>query len=175
MENSTNKKYSEILELTGFKIFVKEIDDFFELLESEDIEDESKFKKRLHLSLSKVYSTSFLIPYLELEFDSDFENDQFIKRDKEFANKISKKLKSCDWYSGIFDPFNIDDSDPVQFSLIDDIIDIYYELKIAKLKIEKKKPEYIEDGIWDIIFGRNNHWGTHAVNAIRALHYKLYN
>lgn len=174
MKNSANKKYSEILNQNEFKIFLKETNNFFTLLEHNKPEDQLIFKTKLHLILSKIYSASFSIPDLELQFDNDFENDQFIIRNKDFTNQIMNKIGSCEWYYEVFDPYNLDDSDPMEHSLLDDIIDIYYELKIANIKIEKNIPEYIEDGIWDIIFGRNNHWGNHAVNAIRALHYNLY-
>ena len=175
MENLTKKTYSEFLELKQFKEFLEKLENYINLIEKDNLQNEPDFETRLHLILLQLYAASFQLPELDLKYDSDFENEEFIIRDPKLASKISEQLKNEDYYFDIFDPTDKDDLEPIQFSLLDDIIDIYYELKIAQLKIAKKIPKYIEDGIWDIIFGRNNHWGNHAVNAIRALHYKLYN
>jgi hypothetical protein len=70
-----------------------------------------------------------------------------------------------DTYWEVFNPYHLEE--PVGASLSDDILDIYKDAKKGILLYEKN--EHIE-GIWEWKFGFEIHWGSHAVDAIRALH-----
>ena len=67
------------------------------------------------------------------------------------------------------------EEEPLVASLVDDVSDIYVDIKSGMQQIESGDPEQMEDGIFQIILSRNLHWGLHAVNAIRALQVGLYN
>ena len=75
----------------------------------------------------------------------------------------------------IFDPTDEKENEPTQGWLVDDVADIYADLKEELYKIEQiGTDEAIEDGLWQLKFGFTTHWGNHCVNAIRVLHYIYY-
>ena len=59
--------------------------------------------------------------------------------------------------------------EPVGGSLIDDIQDIYREIKKGIMFFQTNPAA----ALWEWKFGFDNHWGNHAVDAIRALHYMI--
>ena len=134
-----------------------------------------EFRCELHKRLSEVYALSWKLPIIELQFETDKKDLISDNQIKELNSELIKKLGDRNFYYEVFDPFHPENDEPTQGWLIDDMSDIYKEIKNGILKIETGDPENIEDGIWDITFGRNIHWGNHAINAIRALHYGNYN
>ena len=168
-------KYSDFIELSEFKKFRELAENFFVLIEQETELDNYDFRCELHQKLAELYTQAWKLPNLELQFDSEVEDKLVESNTKELGKNLTEKLGDQTFYYEVFDPFHPEDDDPTQGWLIDDLTDIYSEIKNGILKIENGKPEYVEDGIWDIIFGRNSHWGNHAINALRALHYSNYN
>jgi len=174
--NQQNKtlKYSKYLQITEFKYFREIAEQFFKLIEQETKLDNHEYRCQLHQSLSELYTQSWKLPNLDLQFDSDIKDQLKESNTKDIGKKISEKLGENTIYYEVFDPFHPEEDEPTQGWLVDDLTDIYREIKNGILKIENGNPKYIEDGIWDIIFGRNSHWGNHAINALRALHYSNY-
>lgn len=78
-------------------------------------------------------------------------------------------IDQYDRYWKVFDPYNLEE--PVSMSLIDDILDIYKDVKEGILLYERS--EQIE-AIWHWKFQFEIHWGRHAINAICALHSAIY-
>ena len=73
---------------------------------------------------------------------------------------------SCsDVYWEVFSPLEKDD--PVCGSFYDDLSDIYIDLYFGIMEYDAG---HINNAIWTWKFGVDNHWGQHAVDAIRALH-----
>jgi hypothetical protein len=167
--------YEKFIESEEYLIFKKSVDELFHLLEEETTASTYEFRCKLHKVLSKVYALSWDLPPIELQFETEKEDLLSEHQLKKMNLLISNKLGDKNFYFEVFDPFHLEKEDPTQGWLIDDLSDIYKEIKNGILKIESKKPAFIEDGIWDIVFGRNVHWGNHAINAIRALHYDNYN
>jgi hypothetical protein len=75
-----------------------------------------------------------------------------------------------DYYWEVFDPYHLEE--PVGASLTDDILDIYKDVKKGILIYENN--EHVE-AVWHWRFDFETHWGSHAVDAIRALHSANYN
>jgi len=58
---------------------------------------------------------------------------------------------------------------------VDDFADIYRDLKIELIKIEKiGTDEAVEDALWQIKWSFVHHWGQHCINALRYFHYLYY-
>ncbi|WP_409294130.1 DUF5063 domain-containing protein [Peribacillus sp. SCS-26] len=70
-----------------------------------------------------------------------------------------------EYYWQVFDPYIL--AEPGCGSLSDDIIDIYKDLKEGILLFEQDTPN---EAIWHWKFHFQAHWGSHAVNALHALH-----
>ena len=78
-------------------------------------------------------------------------------------------------YSQSFDPTVLDDNENYSNGwLVDDVVDIYKDLKEVIENIEKDTDESVQQGLWDLKFGFGAHWGSHLINALRFLHYIKY-
>lgn len=83
----------------------------------------------------------------------------------ERANAPRVDLGTFDYYYEVFDPFIRDEL--VIGSLADDLADIYVDLREGIDLLEAGHPN---DAVWQRRFDYENHWGDHAVDALRALH-----
>ncbi|RJS59239.1 DUF5063 domain-containing protein [Bacillus sp. PK3_68] len=70
-----------------------------------------------------------------------------------------------EYYWEVFDLYKLDE--PECGSLSDDILDIYKDLKEGIILFEQ---EMTNEAIWHWKFHFEAHWGSHTVNALRALH-----
>jgi hypothetical protein len=117
--------------------------------------DNNKFKNLL-VSLLDLYSKALYLPEVEPE------NDEITNFD---ISVPPIKINKYDHYWEVFNPYHLEE--PVGASLSDDILDIYKDVKKGIHLYGKNK--HIE-AIWEWKFGFEIHWGSHAVDAIRALH-----
>ena len=107
-------------------------------------------------SLLELYTKALSLP--------DVESDNEKETDFEISVPLIN-LKKYDHYWEVFNPYHFDE--PVEASLSDDILDIYKDVKRGIFLYEKN--EHIE-AIWEWKVNFEIHWGSHAVDAIRALH-----
>lgn len=126
------------------------------IIESFESNQEHNKLKTLLVSLIDLYSKALYLPEVESENDEVTDFDISVP-------KIN--FNQYDYYWEVFNPYHLDE--PVGGSLSDDILDIYKDVKKGILLYEKN--EHIE-AIWEWKLGFEIHWGSHAVNAIRALH-----
>jgi len=182
---------AEIIELLNKKSttdFLNAARYFVTLLENDDIKQET-FYKDSHKALSELYRTALNLETVELIHsgpDSEFDEIDIDEIRKLNKNLISNLGKDC-FYWEVFDPtyikenggpgqgWEIEDREPSQGWLVDDFADIHADLKEELMKIDQiGTDESIEDGLWQLKFGFNHHWGDHCINAMRALHYLWY-
>jgi hypothetical protein len=78
------------------------------------------------------------------------------------------KIRDDDAYWEIFDAYTLEE--PVQGSLTDDVSDIYHDLREGIALYEEKK---YNEAVWSWRFNFETHWGSHAIDAARALHYLI--
>ena len=131
----------------------------------------------IHKKLTELYNAGLSLKSVELIHSSEkteFENVTREKLIEQNVNLISSLGKDC-FYWEVFDPTYEKENEPTQGWLVDDVADIYADLKEELYKINQiGTDEAIEDGLWQLKFGFTSHWGNHCVNAIRALHYIYY-
>jgi hypothetical protein len=159
---------------------------FVKILEDRTLTKEA-FLKLSHSALIDIYSAGHKLQEIELKYsgpDSDFDKEEIF--DNQNAGLISDLGEEA-FYWEVFDPtysehngepksgLTITDRDASQGWLVDDYGDIYRDLKIELTKIETiGSDEAVEDALWQLKFGFHNHWGGHAINAMRYLHYYWY-
>jgi hypothetical protein len=172
-----SKEIKELLNKKSSTDFLQAARLFVALLENFEISKEI-FYKKAHKTLSQLYFTGlalesfekkFLKPTIELnKMVSDIDVEQN-------TNLISMLGNDC-YYWEVFNPsFKENEGKPIRASLIDDFGDIYSDLKKELIKIDQiGTDEAIENAFWQLKFGFNQHWGNHCIDAIRALHYLLY-
>ena len=141
----------------------KFVEDFFHsavhycsIIESFDSNQVHKNLKALLVALLDLYSKALYLPEVEPENDEVTDIDISVPQ---------INFNQYDLYWVVFNPYAIEE--PVGASLSDDILDIYKDLKKGIHLFEKN--EQVE-AIWIWKFGFEIHWGSHVVDAIRALH-----
>lgn len=79
----------------------------------------------------------------------------------------------CYWT--IFDPTaNVFGNElPVMGDLLNDVMDIYKDIKYQLMIFDFNTEESIENAVWGIKFDFGHHWSKHAIDAIRTIHYVI--
>jgi hypothetical protein len=138
-------------------------EEFCELVETASKISKEELIKKIHLRLSSLYLAALLLP----DSEPSSHNISEINIDTSFW----EGLEGIDFYWEVFDPFQNDE--PTCGSLTDDIRDIYNDIKCGLVILEKSQLDDIDDAIWLWKFNFSSHWGYHAVNALRALHWAI--
>lgn len=73
-------------------------------------------------------------------------------------------FEEADLYWEVFDPY--EEAPLVCGSLSDDLLDVYRDLRRGLLIYDAGK---VGSAVWEWKFHFTNHWGDHAVDALRAL------
>ncbi len=89
---------------------------------------------------------------------------------------LKNTLGSDALYSAHFNPLTWAPADPpAQGDLADDLADIYRDLKPGLSAWNTQDDRFLEDILFQWVhYGHIHHWGRHAVNALRALHWLVY-
>ncbi|WP_100488345.1 DUF5063 domain-containing protein [Sporolactobacillus pectinivorans] len=130
--------------------------DFVDLLGR--CKNRNKFNKLLK-NLLRLYHKGLDLPQVTLETSKSTKVD---------VSYPKLKIKKYDTYWEVFNPYQPDE--PIQGSLTDDISDIYHDLKEGISLYEQKK---YKEAVWHWKFNFEMHWGAHAIDAMRALHYLI--
>jgi hypothetical protein len=83
---------------------------------------------------------------------------------------LKEKLGDWNLYSQVFDPTK--DREAIDGSLADDIADIYRDLK-GGLVVHHSDLAPSTDILWEWRLGFYSHWGKHAIDALRTIHFLL--
>ena len=176
----------EFLNLDTTREFLAAANKFIDILENKTILKE-QFLKQSHSALIDLYSAGHKLEEIELKYssaESDFDKDKiFNSKNAALISQLGEEA----FYWEVFDPtyseqngepksgWKITDREASQGWLVDDFADIYQDLKIELEKINNiGTDEAVEDALWQLKFSFQNHWGGHAINAMRYLHYYWY-
>jgi len=176
----------EFLKRTSTETLLLAARQFVGLLETSNIEKEI-FYSKAHTALLDLYSAAHKLDQIELKYSSE---DKEFDRDAIFENKNSIQISELGteaFYWEVFDPtysekdaqpnagWAVIDREATQGWLVDDIADIYRDLKIELIKIDNiGTDEAVEDGLWQLKWSFAHHWGKHCINALRYLYYFYY-
>jgi hypothetical protein len=114
------------------------------------------------LCLSGIYSAALLLPDL---FDDSDEKEP--SAENTIAIKESLAKLPVGFYGVCFDPLIVPPEEPVIGDVIDDLTDIWLDLKRGLLAFDEGKTNL---AVWTWKFHFEIHWGRHAVSAISVLH-----
>lgn len=171
-----SKDITEMLNKKSTVDFLGAARHFVALLENDPLNQEV-FYKDSHRLLAELYRTGLNLESVALVYSSS--ESVFKDIDKEELRGLNKNIisnlgKNC-FYWEVFDPVYDKEKEPTQGWLVDDFADIYADLKTELMKIDQVgTDESIEDALWQLKFGFNNHWGNHCIDAMRAMHYLWY-
>jgi hypothetical protein len=89
---------------------------------------------------------------------------------EQLCSPLKEKLGDWDLYREVFNPTQ--DNEIIFGSLADDIADIYLDLKYG-LVLQETHQAPLADIIWEWRFSFNCHWGKHAIDALRTIHFRV--
>jgi len=77
-------------------------------------------------------------------------------------------------YSFVFDPFETSNPNVVMSDLRADLREIYDDLGRGLAVWDQAQGSAQRDAAWDLRFDFGSHWGRHATDALRAVHWLLF-
>ena len=158
----------EIKKTEEFIQFVKSARAFCTFIETGN---SVSFLQLTQTHLQNLYFDAKKLQSVDLTLDSDFPNKLNDQEEEEVLNLISDKLGKNRYYWHVFDPTKDEDMEPVCGDLLDDLGDIYMDIKNSLLSLDSNVPAEVESAIWNFRFDFETHWGDHCIIAIYALHY----
>ena len=86
---------------------------------------------------------------------------------------LQAHLEQYEHYWEVYDPSQQEPDDVVAGSLADDFADIHRDLRAGLSAWHKATDASRVDAVWEWREAWENHWGFHAVDAIRGMHWHL--
>jgi hypothetical protein len=152
-------------------VFLNAFHDWCIFIENEDRNETKEYLQLLRTHLLKIYNSG-----LNLSTDINPGDDKYPEylEPENIRSRIlqlSEKLINNRYYWEVFDPTDTIDNQPVCGDLIDDITDIYHDIKSALLIHSINTADAKATSVWQLEFQFRTHWGNHCINALRACHY----
>jgi hypothetical protein len=168
-------KSEQVILTSEFQYFIASCRSYCELLECNGEVDPTVFLGAIQKLLLEMYSKAVNHRTINIEFDAEFEVEIGKDRLEGIMKRTSERIGENLCYWAVFDPTEnvFGNEAPVMGDLLDDIIDIYKDVKRQLLIFDIKTIESRESAVWGLNFLFWNHWGAHAIDAMRTIHYVL--
>jgi hypothetical protein len=129
--------------------------------------DQRQFLSQIQGLLLELYSKGRLLPDTNSptqEFDSVFE-----RNDKQIQGLIAHKVPFSGYWQ-VLEPFSIDKSKLGLGDLLDDLGDIYLDLKEAILLYDSNLDGARQQAYWKLKFDFDFHLADHSMDAMKVIH-----
>ncbi|MEX6690890.1 DUF5063 domain-containing protein [Danxiaibacter flavus] len=160
----------KLIEADSFVDFLKSVRDFCDFVENGKNDNNVAFLRLTQSHLQSLYFGGQKLQFVDLNYNLDFEEIMTKTQLDNILNRLADRLFNR-FYWVIFEPSKDSGIEPVCGDLLDDLGDIYKDLKNSLLLFDKGTPAEIESAVWTFKWGFDNHWGNHCINATYALHY----
>lgn len=168
-----NLTTDQILLTKEFSDFYKAAIDFCDFIENYTTTTKADFMQSTRHHLLNLYDTALRLQWVDLQSNIAFDDKLHDKDIKPLLNSISDRLEGSRFYWHVFDPTNENVKEPVCGDLVDDLGDIYKDLKNSINTFNLDKTGCKEHALWAFKFGFDKHWNDHCINALGALHFYL--
>lgn len=122
--------------------------------------------------LIELYTFAQTLPDFDLT-NRDIEEVDITDKDiKELLSFIADRLRDP-FYWIIFDPTDHNDTSSVCGDLVDDLGDMYKDIKTFLTGFDDTDEDVQQNALWHLKWSFENHWNDHCMNAIYAIHYLL--
>lgn len=162
----------EILTTQEFLSFLSTARNFCALLETKQSISPKEFLAAIQRHLLILYSCGMNMRAIELQVPTDNEMEIPDIEMESMLRFIGESLQDR-YYWHVFDPSDSNDTTSVCGDLVDDVGDMYKDIKRSLLLFDTGSDEAKENAIWQFKFDFESHWGDHCVNALYAVHYFL--
>jgi len=155
--------------------------EFCSVIDSAPNLDRIELLAQVYRILPQLIGEAISLPNIELGEDESQEEEnrksqaraRFRLSDAQWGQLyefLKVKLGDLNLYWKVWDPTK--DNEAIHGSLADDFADIYRDLKEG-LNVGEAHQALPEDNIWHWRFGYYSHWGKHAIDALRTIHFLL--
>ena len=130
--------------------------------------------RRLRDVLLPLYTAALALPSMSVTSAGDLPEDT--ERITQQRRAIEQRLTEAGFQNEswvVFDPLRLDREDPLITTLSDGLADIWRDLKPGLEALDTNREKYHDDTLWDWRFSFWTHWGRHAIDALRAIHFQL--
>ena len=164
-------KSKHVISTNEFQDFIKSCRQYCRLLETSN----SNVLVELQTLLLELYSNGLKLQTIDLDSNVDFKEKLDDKEFEIVKSRSSELIGENQYYWTIFDPTEnvFGNESPVMGDLLDDVMDIYKDLKYQLMIFDLNTEESIENAVWGMKFDFWHHWNNHAIDAIRTIHYVI--
>lgn len=154
--------------------FAKSAATYCEVIESRARWPRAAFLRRVQEVLPSLYAEVLVLPDVEPADDQERYPVLTIEDRASIFNSVEELLGSHSLYWKVYDPIGVEPEEPLSGNLADDLIGIYRDLQDSLLGWRHGEPGERQNALWEWRFAFQTHWGAHAVDAMRAIHWLLY-
>ncbi len=150
-------------------------DSFCALLERQPTNAETWVESML-AATARLYASAQTLPKVSLDGEADVDPPGNVSHDewRRVFEMVAAVLGGQRYYWAFFDPSeprNSQKAESVCGDLADDLADIYRDIKPGLREWETGRDECLQRAVFDWrVASFDDHWGIHAVSAMRALH-----
>ena len=142
-----DQSIEKVIELKETKDFLRSAREFCSFVESTDKADK-EFLKQLQSLLLVLYYHAIPLSWTRLDQSEEFPGKLSKEEQKTILKKISDKIVEGRFYWDVFDPTNDKDTEPVCGDLVDDLGDIYKDVKEGLLNFDLGTSASKEQAVW---------------------------
>jgi hypothetical protein len=170
---SKEKSVDEILKTAEFSSFLNAARVFCSFIETEKGLTGIDFLRMTQTHLATLYSLGRHLPSIDLQVDKDFESPIDDNAMKLLLNFIADRAPFI-YYWVVLNPVDMDNSAQTGTGdLVDDLGDIYKDLKRAIIVFDINDLTAKENAIWKFKFDFDYHWNEHCIEALSSIHHYL--
>jgi hypothetical protein len=163
----------KITQTKDFIDFVERIKRFCVFIETHQSDNYRRFLDETQKELIELYSYGQTLPDFDLPADRDIEEVDISDNDIRDILSFTKVRLRDPFYWVVFDPTDHNDTASVCGDLVDDLGDIYKDLKTFLTGFGSVDEDVKQNALWHLKWSFDNHWNDHCINAIYAIHYFL--
>jgi len=167
--------FEEVRQTSEFAEYHRAAEAFCEFLEGNSKLATADFLAMVRSHLLRLYTAALAMPWMDLQSNEEFEERLSADAFQAVLHSVAEQLGAARYYWHVFNPVNDRDTEPVCSDLLDDVGDIYKDLKYSLMILGLGKGECEENALWQLKFDFDAHWSRHCVNALSAIHFYLAN
>jgi hypothetical protein len=163
----------EILRAPTFTAYYQAAMDFCAFIEQSAPCRPLDFLLATRRHLVRLYDAAAALPWVDLHSNQDYEETLDATLFHATLSIIAQRLGEARYYWHVFDPLDDAENTAVCGDLLDDLGDIYKDVRYALLVFHLGQPDCQENALWQFKFDFDAHWGQHCVSALPAIHFYL--
>lgn len=170
---SHNLTIEKILTAKEMNDFINTARSFCLFIETESSLSENDFLLITQQHLLTLYASVTQLPSFEMQNDKDFDAELTEERVRVVLKFISDRVPFT-YYWTVLNPVDSNKLAEVGTGdLVDDLVDIYKDIKRGLLIFDEDDLGAKENAIWKFKFDFEFHWGEHCVEALYAIHHYI--